>query len=407
MSDIQQSKKQNRFRNRPVLASFIITILLLFLLEGLSQVALWIRDSIKKTNDTREVYVKEYFTKDGIDPTSIHLELKHIYHDSAKFHPYRWYSPPVNFRGKYFQTDDLGYRIQEDVSQIDKSIIGCYGGSTMFSIFTDQSGTIPSCINNLNLLPDSLHALNFGIGAYASSTELITFIETSRHYQVKHALFLDGVNEVASVLYRLMDNKEDDMVYDYWNYPYYPPLLGGFLNVLNSIESDYVVFRLWDLPKPALYWVSVSLIGKVSKLFPSHSALNADVQERWTEEDYEKAGRYAARLYLNNIRDIKTLADAKGIRTYFILQPTLFSTNKVFNEMELSIKNDNHSSVKSIHAYIYKYIKEADKGDLNFIDLSDAWDDLPPGDYFFDWNHVNKKANEHLSKKIAVAIRNS
>jgi hypothetical protein len=53
---------------------------------------------------------------------------------------------------------------------------------------------------------------------------------------------------------------------------------------------------------------------------------------------------------------------------------------------------------------VYKHILAADKGDLNFYDMSGAWDDMPKGDYFYDWHHVNKAGNDFLARKIAKEI---
>lgn len=396
--------KENRFSKHPWLAGVIVSIIILLLLEGGSQIALWIRDKFQAQPDAtpEELYLSTLKARDSIDQNLMTKEMQYLYQDNIQFHPYRWYKLPGNFRGTYIQTEGLGYRFNPEEADIQKSFMACYGGSTMFSIYTKQDGTIPSLLNSQNLLPDSIYALNMGVGAYGSSTELMSFIETSRKYPIKYALFLDGVNEVTRYLDRFMYFKDEEM-YDYWNYPYSTALSYAFMNTLNSRASELEMRKKREW-KPAIYWVSVSLLGKLKKLFPQAPESVSTPGSGWSESDYEKAGKMAAKIYLDNIRDIQALAEAKGIKAYFILQPSLFSTQRPLSEQEQAFIDNNHPFVSAIHKSVYKHILAADKGDLNFYDMSGAWDDMPKGDYFYDWHHVNKAGNDFLARKIAKEI---
>jgi hypothetical protein len=401
--DKNLSQPRNRFYKKPWLAILFLTIILILLIEGISQCALWVRDSLQFTSDPKENYIIELRKKENVDSRLMVEELQYLYQDAVEFHPYRWYKLPANYEGKYFQTESLGYRFRSTEAKTKRPLIGCYGGSTMFSLYTKQEGSIPALFNSLNLLPDSLYALNFGIGAYGSSTELISFIESTRKYPIQQAIFMDGVNEVVRYLDRFMSYRDEE-IYDYWNFPFSGPLPYGFMNTLNNNPSEFEMYKIEPF-RPATYWVSKSILGKIKKVLPAdNSSINTHEEYGWKDEDYRKAGEIAAKIYMANIFDIHAIAKAKGIKTYFILQPTLFTTKKDLNDWEKSFRDNNHPYLAAIHSYTYKYIKEAKKGELNFIDLTDGWDDLPPGDYLYDWHHVNEKGNEHLARKIAEKI---
>jgi len=398
-------ESSNRFSKRPWLAGLIITVVFILLLEGISQLALFVRNKLV-TSDTSlspvDLHIAQLQEKDSIAPEILTKEMRYLYQDGIEFHPYRWYRLPGNFKGEYITTEGLGYRFDPQEADTSKDLLACYGGSTMFSINTKQEGTLPNILNAENLLPEEVRALNMGVGAYGSSTELTAFIETSRKYPLKYALFFDGVNEVTRYLERFMYHKEEEF-YDYWLYPYPSALQAAFKNTLNSRASEYQMEKKTNW-KPALYWISVSIAGKIRRMLnisDTSPAVSQHAPEGWTESEYEEAGRIAANLYMENIRDIDALAKSKGIQAYFILQPSLFTTTRKLTEIEQSLRDDNHPFLAAIHSSTYRFIREADKTGLKFIDLSGAWDDLPAGEYFYDWHHVNKAGNRHLARKIA------
>lgn len=402
LSSSNSTPSGNRFSKRPWLAGLIATIILLILLEGISHLALLFRDKILANQNLspEELHIEKLQAIDSIDRDLMTKEMKYLYQDGIEFHPYRWYKLPGNFRGEYIQTDALGYRFRSEDADSSKKLIALYGCSTMFSIYTKQEGTIPDLMNSEKMIPEDCRALNMGVGAYGTSTELAAFIETSRKYPLKYAVFLDGVNEVARYLDRFMYHKDEEY-YDYWVYPYTSALQLAFMNTLNSRASEFSMHRKSDW-KPALYWVSVSIAGKIKNLFKSANTQSGNgTQEGWTASDYEEAGRIAAKLYIENIRDIDAVAKSRGVEAYFMIQPSLFTTKRKLKPVEQSLRDNNHPFLAAIHESTYRHIREADKTGLNFIDLSSAWDDLPEGEFFYDWHHVNKDGNRHLARKIA------
>lgn len=397
--------RTNRFSRNPGLTLAILTLVLILLLEGLAQIALFVRDSMVQNAELSplEKHIEALKKADGIDAEIMTREMQVLYQDSILFHPGRWYRLPGNFSGQYFQTDALGFRFRPEEANGGDSLIACFGGSTQFSIYTRQEGTLPHLMNELNLVPQGWHALNMGVGAYGSSPELEAFRESIQRYPIREAIFLDGVNEVTRYLERFMYHP-GETIYDYHQYAYGTALNLAYRNFLRSSANEYelVPKSTW---RPALYWVAVSIVGKIKRLLPApEPQASTEAKGGWTNEEYEQAGKTAAAIYLNNIRDIAAIARERGIRVWFVLQPTLFSAKRELTPMELEMRDNNHPFVAAIHEATYRHIREADKNGLNFIDLSDGWDDLPKGEYFYDWHHVNSEGNKHLARKIAEKV---
>ena len=69
-----------------------------------------------------------------------------------------------------------------------------FGGSTTFSVLTDQKGTISEQASS-----EKYQVLNFGVGGYSTSAEIMTFVEAIRRYpDIEIAIFYDGVNELGT-----------------------------------------------------------------------------------------------------------------------------------------------------------------------------------------------------------------
>jgi hypothetical protein len=399
----QLQKKPNRFQKKPWLAILILTLVLLVSIELLSQMALWVRNTILIENkiSKEDQYTDNLLKSDSIDNEQFSADMRELYINGIEFHPYRWYRLPANYSGKYFKTDGYGFRNDPNIDLENKIVMAFYGGSTMFSIKTSQEKTIPGIINTMPGVQDSVIALNMGIGAYSSSNELNTFLETSRNYPIHTAVFFDGVNEVTRYLEKFM-YRPDDSLYHSIGFPYFSTLEIAFGNTLKKQATEYEVKKksTW---KPATYWVAISIIGKLKNLLHINSP-ETQSETAWGEAGYAQAGKIAAQLYLNNIRDISAIAKSRGIRAVFILQPTLFSSSRTGDDVEKSYTESAHPFVEAIHRYTYDEIRKASKTDLEFYDLSDAFDDLPEGKYFYDWHHCNAKANEHLATKIIEKI---
>ena len=343
-----------------------------------------------ESGDINKQDLKPFFIKYNTDYEKLQEEFK-VLSKNCLFHPYRWYASK-KFSGKYVKIDEDGWRI--DRSQVPKDIrkIACFGGSTMFSMTAD-SGTIPYHLNS-RLDSGQIMALNFGVGGYSSTSELMAFIEVMRYEKnVKCAIFYDGVNEV----YRYIEYKQHDperKLFSYMGYPY--PLLlekgmRNHLNVIDFREYLYIPYSL-RLCKQIYY--------KISKPLTSKELIN----------DYDREAEFIANIYINNIKDIADFCKAKKIMPIFILQPNIFTVNQnMLTEREKNIFNFKFADVdlEKLTKSAYKRILQSDElKKVNFYNLSDALDQRPPGDYFMDNCHLFDNGNKIVAEKILSILNN-
>ena len=313
-------------------------------------------------------------------------EMEDIYYKKSEYHPYRWYRLPSNYSGKLVKLDSQGFRNDASIFGLEgKKILAFYGGSTMFSTTTDQDSTIPSIINQ-HQYKSIFIAANFGIGGYASSAELSTFAETSRLYKnIELAVFYDGVNEVARYVERIQDGNRDRQ-FDVMSYPFMTGLDA-------SIYKKYPGQRPYSFPF-SLYITKKALLNWKKNL------------QAIPEIDYVAASKSIANIYVENARDISVIGKARGIRTIFILQPVIYSTDNL-SPSEMDIKN-KAISVDMNKIYLFSYreiITSLNKEGIDFLDMSAALSDKDPSQNFFvDYCHLNADGNRHVAKKIISAI---
>ena len=129
---------------------FLYAVILLGVTELLAGFALKIyrntqRGATQRSFLTNEL--KEHLTN---VQSNVHLNL------------YRWYSNVPNYNSSEVQTDASGFRINTEKLS-SKKLIGMFGGSTTFSVLTNQEQSIPDLMTNES---SSCQILNFGVGGY-------------------------------------------------------------------------------------------------------------------------------------------------------------------------------------------------------------------------------------------------
>lgn len=76
-----------------------------------------------------------------------------------------------------------------------------------------------------------VNALNYGIGGYSSTTELMTLIEVKRYDKyIKYAIFYDGVNEVGRYI-EYLQKGSGNPIYKVIGYPYFWPFHNSLRNI--------------------------------------------------------------------------------------------------------------------------------------------------------------------------------
>lgn len=313
-------------------------------------------------------------------------EMESLYYKKSEYHPYRWYRLPSNYSGKLVKLDAQGFRNDSSIFELEgKKILAFYGGSTMFSTTTDQGSTIPSIINQ-HYTKRKFIAANFGIGGYASSAELNAFVETSRLFKnIELAVFYDGVNEVGRYIEKIQDSNRDRL-FDVMSYPFMVGLDASIHKKYPGQRPYSFPFSLYIAKRAFLNWLNSS--------------------QATPEIDYVAASKSIANIYVENARDISAIGMARGIRTIFVLQPVIYSTDNL-SPSELDIKNRSISvDMNKMHLLAYReIITSLNKNGIDFLDMSAALSDKDPSQtYFVDYCHLNADGNMHMAKKVIDGI---
>jgi len=325
---------------------------------------------------------------DGLDMGKFSDEGKRLLVSGVMLHPYRWYSIPENFKGQYFTTDKYGYRTNGRAGQQPGGTrIGFFGGSTGFSVLTDDAHTIPALLEK-GLKNQDAFVKNFAIGGYSSTTELITFIEVTRRHPMKIALFYDGVNEISRYAEYLQDGSTAPY-YETMGYPY----IGSFRDSITNLPGYS--------PGP-----SALIVPQRSAALPPLKYVSID--KIITPESVDAYADKIIDLYIDNVHDIAALAKSHGIVPVFFWQPDIYATKKKLTDEEKFIL-DEHPGYKllaeAVHRKAMHLGERADMKDIHYYDISSAFDHLGPDAHFYDFCHVDSEANRLAAEAILDRIR--
>lgn len=328
--------------------------------------------------------------RDGIDPELMAKEMQDLYTDRVRFHPYRWFALPANFRGKYITTDGSGFRVDPLQVRPGTRKMAFFGGSAMFSVMSNDGGTIPALVDH-ELNPDVVQPLNFGLGGYSSSAELTTFVEAIRGYDhISHAIFYDGYNEIVRYVERLQDHAGE---------PYYDRLGYFFLASLRPAMESLIA----DKDTTFAYTPQTLRLGKgILRRLRGTRTISVLV----TDADIPRHAAIIADIYLRNVRDIVAIAEEHDITPIFFWQPDIGSTTrKPFTEHEVTMKAGDPVVRKLCAAVRAILVQRSDLAASRWFDLSDALDDLDGRPHFHDPVHVSVDANRLVARKIVSSVR--
>lgn len=320
------------------------------------------------------------YRNDSTDFSSMESNLLRelsVVQSQAILSQYRWYQNLPNFQGVNVITDASGFRI--DSRALDNRIkVGMFGGSTTFSVLTDQKGTIADQISQQS---DVYQILNFGVGGYSSSAEIMTFVEAIRSYpSLRMAFFYDGVNELGRAIEGNIKGVKSGESEFLLGTPYSDGLRTGLKNtngygfLVNESNLFYIYNRLLR-PSP-------------TTIFENREFL-LSVKER----------------YFANIKVINGICHEHNIKCFFIVQPSIYSTKEsVLHELELAIKENE------IYGKLYPQLTEMILSDnraksYGVIDLTTALNNKTSKDRIFhDWHHLNSLGNLYIANRIKVEI---
>jgi len=328
--------------------------------------------------------------KDGYDFDALYADNKQVYGPLLKHHPYRWYSLPPNFKGHYTRIDSLGFRNDQFVSD-GQPVVGCFGGSTMYSLYSQQEATIPAFLNQ----QDSLFAYNFGVGAYSSTTELFLLSEVIRTHRLKVAVFYDGANEIARYL-EYLQSGSDASFYEVMGYPYNAAKRAA-RNEFRSGFSNWSLGLLEYLFPYTSQWIDQSADGQ---------QLTQNANSLVTRKNASNYAHAIANIYLQNRKQIKAVCEAYGVTPVFIWQSHIYNSNKPFSTAEKAIQEMPRNQALSLLAKTVEFdINRFDHSGYHFIDMSNALDDQDSTLQFYDWCHLGKDGNARIAEQIFHYLR--
>lgn len=269
-------------------------------------------------------------------------------------------------------------------------IIWAFGGSTLQNTETTDSLTIANTwakIFNRELGPT--HVKNFGTGGFATSYELIKFQKLLR--QVKHAelptiaIFYDGYNDAAQGFQNGVSN--------------IPKNISLKLEAL--IEHDNLAIATYTFSK----WLS-----SFSRFWEQTGA-RAIQHVLFTLPAPPKNGHNleaTVRIYISNVKMIRSICETFQIRCFFVLQPLLV-TKKPLTELEQSVLSSmeehprwGRQGTQFVRQFYDRVTKDL-SASAHFVDGSHILDGRAQSDYY-DLGHTGAQTPPIIGEKIAHEI---
>ncbi len=326
--------------------------------------------------------VKKYTIKDRY---KIVPQMEFYDKISCDFKPFVMFFNVPNFKSKFVNTDNLGFRLNFYNNEI-KSLSSFYnkprisiviGGSLVFGFgSTSDQKTISSILSKkTNKL-----FVNFGATAFNSKQEILLFLNFFQKFSIiEQVIIISGAND----LYLNLINDEDD-----WGNFFFKK---KYEKIFNKYENKN------------------NLISKLKNSYLK--ILNKKVNNRLIKINYEKLKNN----YVQNFSLWSSISKSFNFRIHYFLQPMASWTRKKLTEEELNLFNilDNsddfaHLTLKVVSKYenyieFSKLIRNiADYYKINFTDLNEQINKIENlnDSIFVDRVHMNDRGYEELSRVI-------
>jgi hypothetical protein len=343
---------------RLILINLATFIVLLFSVNFL--VGIYLKNSNKKSradlpnySENRE-YAKEIF-KD-------YNSIQHLYEPFVG-----WKTKP--YKGPTTEINHEGIRKTVSVSQISDTVektVRFFGGSTLWGEGSDDSNTIPSLFQKLNM---GYKVYNHGQLAYNSRQNLDALL--SLYGEGKNSdivIFYDGVNDASFLCPSDVEVPGHRLV----------PMFR------KKLYSSY--FNMAKEAIDKIFFENLILLSK--KLNP------AERDDMYNCLSLPEKAEAIADFMLTNWEIAHDIVTSRGGEFYAILQPAAYVGNPRIDHLELGpVLGENFNAVYKL---LYKKIQEKEYSWI--FDLSTSFDG---DDYIFiDFCHVSPQGNQIMANEI-------
>ncbi|MEO5335176.1 MAG: hypothetical protein H7839_24455 [Magnetococcus sp. YQC-5] len=225
-------------------------------------------------------------------------------------------------------------------------------------------------------MPKGYHAINYGLGYYASSAEIMTFVEAIRRDKIRHALFYDGVNEVSRYLEKV-EIEYKQRLFDHLGF-YHPKHTK--LSMLNLLEEEFGIPHEYVKHKSKRYTHAIS------------------------DDDANGHAKNIIDIYFDNMKTIKGIANSYDIEPVFFWQPTLFNKAHLTDREKRIMQEIRPNLVKLIHAVDKELAQRKDNAPARLYFFGELFSQLDAQEHFSDWCHVDNDANLLIAQFIADTL---
>ena len=249
-----------------------------------------------------------------------------------------------------------------------------FGGSTTWGSGTSDSYTYPS----LFAQKTKTDVINFGETGYIARQSLdylVNQIITTNTQSLSniHVIFYDGYNDVSTACTRrenigLGSSREDQIK-----------------NMLKKEEDKFSPKKTFE----QLYNILTMVVERYGLNKKSNPTLNCYTNDKFALK--------VAENIVNTWQIASELVKAKGGNFTAILQPVAFIGAPDTRYLNLNSSSDMALSLKAVYPLI---IKIAKKREINFVDLTNAYDGC--NNCYIDICHVGPQGHKHLVEKLNI-----
>lgn len=297
------------------------------------------------------------------------------------------------FSMRPLETETLNYlpklgtrRVPESVPVAQATqVIWMFGGSTMQNFELPDERTIANLVTReLKQAGYRPHVVNYGVGTFQSSNELVKFqsvlARTPRREWPHLVLFYDGFNEA------------------------YQGFLYGAGNIQPDLSGKLSLMVNMDHAGVARYGAATWLAdhSTLFKTFLYRMVTPAKALGRWVDDASPANLLRTVDVYLNNSSLIRGAARELNIDTLFVLQPLVVTKQGVTGFEQEFVDGMKPGSAAFVRGF-YKLAGAKRNGDDDFVNLSGVLDHSGHSD-FFDLGHIGPRAAPPIAAAMAKAV---